>query len=549
MSGKASPSGETGLYEQMMAAIGGAAHLPAAKQPRPSAAVVLWRQSGGGLEVFWIRRADTLAFMAGWHAFPGGGLARTDAECPLLGLPIGAEGFPGPAAMPETLTEGIEPPPHLIPGLAACALRELLEETGILPVPELFAGSPSPDLAQRLARARRALNEGKLSLAETLTAVGLEADASRLTFAGRWLTPPLGPLRFDNRFFLLEWPADLPVQPTIEPGEAVEGEWIDPSLAFERWRRGEVITAPPILHLLRVLAEDGVAAGRPRLLEPAEANLGPFRRIEFRPWVVMLPLKAGTLLPATHTNAYLLGREELVLVDPGSAAPGEIDRLEAAVQATAERGQRVAAIWLTHHHPDHVGGVLALVERLGLPVAAHAETASRVAARGIRVDRLLEDEERILLAGSPPFPVRVLHTPGHARGHLCFLDEEGRSLLAGDLLSTVSTIVIDPPEGNMDDYLASLERIRALGPLTLFPAHGPPAKDGAATLAELIRHRLWREERILEAWREGMREVEALVERVYEDAPPPARPLAARQVTAHLERLRRAGFRTRSGSG
>ncbi len=531
----------TGLYEQMLAAIGGADRLSAPKPPRPSAAVVPWRRCGGDLEVFWIRRADTLAFMGGWHAFPGGGLARTDAECPLTGLPAGAEGFPGPAAMPETLTEGIEPPPHLIPGLVACALRELLEETGILPVPELFAGPVPLELAARLDQARRALNEGRQPLAEALAGAALAADASRLTFAGRWLTPPLGPMRFDNRFFLLEWPAELPVQPAIEPGEVVEGEWLAPGLALERWRRGEVITAPPILHLLRVLAEDGVEAGRTRLLEPAEANLGPFRRIEFRPHVLMLPVKAGTLLPATHTNAYLLGREELVLVDPGSAAPGEIDRLEAAVRATAERGQRVSAIWLTHHHPDHVGGVTALVERLGLPVAAHPETAQRVAGRGIRVDRLLEDGERILLAGNPPFPVQVFHTPGHARGHLCFLDEEGRSLLAGDMLSTVSTIVIDPPEGDMDDYLASLERLHALGPLTLFPAHGAPAKDGPATLEQLIRHRLWREERILEAWQAGVREVEALVERVYEEVPPPARPLAARQVTAHLERLRRAG--------
>jgi glyoxylase-like metal-dependent hydrolase (beta-lactamase superfamily II) len=136
--------------------------------------------------------------------------------------------------------------------------------------------------------------------------------------------------------------------------------------------------------------------------------------------------------------------------------------------------------------------------------------------------------------------VRVLHTPGHARGHLAFLDEAGGSLLAGDLVAGLGTIVIDPPEGDMDDYLASLERLAALAPKTLFPGHGPAVLDAVGKLREYVRHRLWREARILAAHEEGLSAREMLP-RVYDDVPEAAYPLAERQVLAHLLRLRKIG--------
>lgn len=539
------------LYERVLAAVGGGAALPAPKPPRPSASVVLWRRTERGLEAFWIQRSPALAFMGGWYAFPGGGLSREDAATAVAGLPRGADGTVTAAAMPETLAEDLGPnsingaPPHVVPGILACALRELLEETGVLPVPELSAGGgDAASLEARLAAARSALVEGGRPFAEAVAEQGLVLDAGRLVFAGRWLTPPLGPMRFDNRFFLLEWPAELPVQPLVVPGEAVAGEWVAPGVGVARWERGELLTAPPILHILRVLGEEGPEAGLGRLREPREANLGPYRRVEFRPGVLMLPLKTATLPPALHTNAFLLGRRELVLVDPGSGDPAVIDRLEAVARAVEEQGGRVSAIWLTHHHPDHVGGVAALRERLRVPVCAHPATAERLAgaARPVPVDRPLEDGQILVLAGEPPFPVQVVHTPGHARGHLCFLDLEGGSLLAGDMVSALSTIVVDPPEGDMDDYLASLAKLIELAPRTLFPAHGPPVKDAVAKLREFFDHRLWRERRILEEWQRGTRTAAGLRPLVYEEElPPMAHPLAERQIEAHLARLRRAG--------
>jgi glyoxylase-like metal-dependent hydrolase (beta-lactamase superfamily II) len=299
-----------------------------------------------------------------------------------------------------------------------------------------------------------------------------------------------------------------------------------------------VLAAPPILHILEVLSQDGPTRGLGRLRDPAETNLGPLRRVEMRPGVAMFPLLTHTLPPAATTNAYLLGTRDCVLVDPGASSERELDRLEQALAAARERlGRKVTAIWLTHHHPDHVGGVERLRASLGVPVLAHPLTAERLAGRGIKVDGELQDGQRIVLGGD--YAVLVIHTPGHARGHLCFLEEDQRSLLCGDMVSGVSMIVVDPPEGDMDDYLGSLARLAALRPETLFPGHGPVIKNAAAKLREYVDHRLWREERILEAWNAGLRDPAAMLPTVYDDVPPQAWPLAQRQILAHLDRLRR----------
>jgi glyoxylase-like metal-dependent hydrolase (beta-lactamase superfamily II) len=114
-------------------------------------------------------------------------------------------------------------------------------------------------------------------------------------------------------------------------------------------------------------------------------------------------------------------------------------------------------------------------------------------------------------------------------------------LIAGDLVAGFGTIVIDPPEGNMDDYLASLERMRGRGFRTLFPAHGAPFVDVDAKLGEYVAHRLAREEQVLALWSAGTREARAMIPAVYPEVPPAVHPLAERQIVAHLERLERAG--------
>ena len=522
------------LYESILSAQSAVSE----SKIRASASVVPWRLTDSGkVQVYWVRRSRTMPFMGGWYAFPGGGLSRKDAGARLHGEPNGCpEGqITKPIAdpRPESLSELS---PDLVPGLAACALRELFEETGILPTSSPIDLSP-----EELAGYRERLLAKEITFEDMAEQGSWRPDAAPLVFAGRWLTPPFAPMRFDNRFFLLHWGADEPIQPTMMGRELDLGEWLEPAAAYDRWLAGEVLAAPPILHILKVLAEHGPDRGLGRLRSTEAANFGPLRRIEFRPGIVLFPLRTPTLPPATHTNAFLLGRGEAVLVDPATPFEDEQQRLLEALDAARDQGYSIREIWLTHHHSDHVGAVEAVRRHLDIPVLAHAETGRLLASRGISIDGELFDGQRVVLDGAPPLSLTVHHTPGHAPGHLCFFDDTFRTLIAGDLISTLSTIVIDPPEGNMHDYLESLERMAALDARIVFPSHGPGTLDHPDKMDEYRSHRLEREAMVLEAHRSGKTTPSAMVAEVYADVPPFVHPIAMRQIQAHLDRLQALG--------
>ena len=458
--------------------------------------------------------------MGGWHAFPGGRLSPEDGAVPAAGSLDGIDAYnvSGQAAP-----------------LPACALRELFEETGILAV---LGTLPS---AREIERARNQLLLEKLDFGEWLRSHRLTLDASRLRFAGRWVTPPLSPIRFDATFFLLEWEPAEAGQPTVIPGELDSGEWIRADAALRRWDAGDVLLAQPTLETIRVLAKHG-PDGRARLWRSQAHEPDSPRAIEFRPGIRVIPLQTRTLPPATHTNTMLVGGSELVLVDPGAPRPEGQRRLIEIVNAEARRcGGRLGGIWLTHHHEDHVAGTEALRREFGVPVWAHESTVARLVATGLRIDRRFEGGELVTLAGSPALRIRVLHTPGHASGHLCFFEERTRTLLCGDMLSGFGTVVINPPDGSMIEYLESLQELADLGARVILPSHGTMLRDASEALAKARQHRLWREERVFDAWRNGQRQPEAMLDAVYDELDPRAKPLAVRQIVAHLERLEAVG--------
>ncbi len=497
---------------------------PGPAKPRISAGVVPYRLApDGSCEVFWVKRSKALRFMGGWNAFPGGRLSDRDAAAPVRGTMDGYEAF---------LASGP------IVGQPACALRELFEEAGILPVTgSLSAASVPADLGA----AREDLLAERLDFGAWLDERRLVLDMSRLRYAGRWVTPPLSPLRFDATFFLLEWPTREAVQPSVIPGELTSGEWIRPSEALARWTAGEALLAQPTLETLRVLADHGPDE-RDRLWRSEAHDPNGPRSIEFRPCIRVIPLETRTLPPATHTNTLLLGGQEFVLVDPGTSDPVQLRCLRQIIDSEVERaGGRLGAIWLSHHHGDHVAGAEAMRRHYSVPIWSHPATADRLAGTGIRIARRFEGGESVLLSGSPELRIRVLHTPGHATGHLCFFDDESSTLLCGDMISGWGSVVIDPPDGSMADYLDSLQRLADLGARVALPSHGSMILDPANALRKARQHRLWREERVLEAWQSGLREPSAMLEHVYDDLQPAARPIAERQVLAHLERLESTG--------
>lgn len=279
----------------------------------------------------------------------------------------------------------------------------------------------------------------------------------------------------------------------------------------------------------------------------SNADAGADRPLVLAPGVAAFAVRTPTLPPATHTNCYLIGDREIVAIDPPSPYEDEQQALERLLDDWAGQGREVVSIWLTHHHGDHVGGAQRLSERLAVPIAAHAATAERLAGR-VRVDRTLSDGDTLHLAGDPACVLRVVHTPGHAPGHLCFLEEQSGALVAGDMVASVGTIIIEPSEGNMNLYLASLARMKTLAPRLLLPAHGAAITDPLAKIDEYMAHRLWRESRVVDALgRLGQATPAALLPMAYADVPRTVFPLAERSLIAHLIKLAEDGRAEQTG--
>jgi glyoxylase-like metal-dependent hydrolase (beta-lactamase superfamily II) len=186
-----------------------------------------------------------------------------------------------------------------------------------------------------------------------------------------------------------------------------------------------------------------------------------------------------------------------------------------------------------------VGGAAALAERWSIPIAAHPATARRLAGR-IAVTRMVEDGETVHGA-------TAIFTPGHADGHLCFA--VGDATIAGDMVAGVGSILIDPSEGDMAVYLASLERLLARPQTMLLPAHGPAIGDGHGKLREYLAHRRMRESLVVAALHDAPRTVAELVAEAYRDTPRALWPLAERSLLAHLVKLAREQRAVDRGDG
>jgi glyoxylase-like metal-dependent hydrolase (beta-lactamase superfamily II) len=229
------------------------------------------------------------------------------------------------------------------------------------------------------------------------------------------------------------------------------------------------------------------------------------------------------------TNTYLVGIDEIVVIDPGPDDAGHLDAIAGC------GGDRIRWIVCTHTHVDHFPGVAGLKKRTG------AEVLAFDARDGLSIDRSLGDGDRI---EATEFVLRAIHTPGHASNHLCFLLEQERMLFSGDHIMEGSTVVIRPPDGDMAAYLQQLERLKALRPRlkSIAPGHGHLIDKPAAKIDDYLQHRAMREGQVLELLEaSGPVKVDDIVAKLYTDIPEDLVPMAAGTVWAHLLKLKTEG--------
>lgn len=229
------------------------------------------------------------------------------------------------------------------------------------------------------------------------------------------------------------------------------------------------------------------------------------------------------------TNTYLVGTAEVVVVDPG---PDDPEHRRAVQAAAASQGSTIRWVTVTHSHRDHAPGAGALAE------AAGAELIGYRPAEGFEPTRTVSEGWCLL---GPDFTLRAVHTPGHASDHLCWYFEEAQVLLSGDHVMEGSTVVIRPPDGDMVQYLSSLERLLFLDPpvLAIAPGHGRLISDPARAVRSIVGHRLDRERRVAAALAvAGTATVDELLPVVYEDVTGEIRlDMARYSLWAHLAKL------------
>ncbi|MEO7112183.1 MAG: MBL fold metallo-hydrolase [Polyangiaceae bacterium] len=253
--------------------------------------------------------------------------------------------------------------------------------------------------------------------------------------------------------------------------------------------------------------------------------------------LALFPALTPTLLPATHTNSYALGSREILLVEPSTPYEKEQRAWMDWARAISSEGKSITAIVLTHHHVDHVGGLDVFARELGVPVWAHHETAVRLGEK--KVSRELRDGEVLTLSGKlGEEKWTVLHTPGHAPGHVCLHNEQTRTLVVGDMVASVGTILIAPGDGDMKIYLEQLGRLAKLDASLALPAHGEPIDNPPALFRKYIEHRLMRENKVFRAIVDhpNLSDLD-LVPFAYADTPTHLHPIALLSLQAHLEKL------------
>lgn len=534
--------------------------------PRPAATIILARDSAHGIEVFMMKRTTAVTFAKGMHVFPGGGVDSSDHSADMHALCVGVNDARASAEL------GVDNG-----GLAywIAAIRECFEEAGLLIGYRNASSRISLDAsdAQKLAALRLELAENNLSFAQLLSREQLLAATDQLIYYSHWITTPGRPRRYDTRFFIAPAPAEQIAM--HDNSETVAHLWVRPGEALELFKRGELDLMFPTIKTLeslmqfgrvedllnharakpqvpattphvstardgsiRMLIQSDYAYAEAQKLDPenkgtTKSDIDPGHPVQIAPNVWRLTAPNPGVMTGPGTNTYLLGsaRHGVAVIDPG---PDLQQHIEAIIRCAPGS---IKWILTTHTHRDHSPATQKLkaltnATVLGMPAPPYPNQDQE-----FNPD-IVPSHNEVLVLGE--LQLRAIHTPGHASNHLCYLLESEKILFTGDHLMQGSTVVINPPDGDMQAYLQSLRMLKNENIEYLAPGHGFLIGNPEQAIDRLTLHRLTRENKIIAALQASHQpqSVDALVKVVYEDTPVQRHALAARSLLAHLYKLR-----------
>ena len=482
------------------------------KPPRPTATMTLTRDGPNGPEVLLGLRSETMAAFPGYWAFTGGGVSRVDA-----------------AAVESFSVLDIEHGKAI-----ACILRETCEELGLAPNGDHVISIDE--------NARFEVIKDKANWLPNAEDCTIPVNTDNIRILGHRITPPFGPIQFDNAFIHFhcgDWQSvpEIDLEPQTEFDEIM---WATPQEILNQWSKYEIKVAPPVISILMEIIR--VLEFSNGDIEQAAENISrrkPGRQsILFAHGVEVVPIRTQTLPPADHTNCYLVGdpNGDFIIIDPAVRFREDMEDLADAVER--HKGQPIA-IAFTHSHGDHLADMDLLREAFDLPI-----WGSEYTSRSVHCDRILSEGD-VLILGHQSW--QILITPGHHPGHTCFLSDAG--LIAGDMVAGFGTILIPPATGDMDVYLEQLDRLRALEPHLVFPSHGPVIALPTKIFTHYITHREARHSKVLAAVNDGLSSVAEISVKAYDDTPNAHPGLAKDQTLAHLLSHQRQGRLTSDNSG
>jgi glyoxylase-like metal-dependent hydrolase (beta-lactamase superfamily II)/8-oxo-dGTP pyrophosphatase MutT (NUDIX family) len=424
-------------------------------------------------KVYFIKRQNYLSVFPGYYSTPGGKVDKTDSNEPLKSSLF---------------------PKNINPQILHALIREVKEELNF-------------DLEKEI--------DNKLVL--SIDDIGVA------------ITPEFNPYRFKNYYFKITISSE--VEFDFDHNEVEFGEWNTPHALLKKYEMGHILAVPPAITLLRTFKDN--------LSHVAQINMSlPYNPEIEIPMIEslcgvrqFLPL-SNTFPPANRTNSFIIGdeNEHKILIDPSPKDESELLKFYKSIEKFGFN-----SIFLTHHHPDHYEFSNVIAKKYNVPIEMSEYTYRRIGEKYFAGIKIVLRKEGDIVTKSLGRDIYVYSVPGHDEGQLALAPKSMEWFLVGDLIQTIGTVAILAPEGNMQKYFDTLQRVLELNPKNIIPSHGIIV-GGTNKIFETLNHRKMREEQIKDLLKKNCT-IDEMIKFIYPDLQSGLISYAKRTIEAHLEKI------------